>query len=858
MFLARFLFRNLKGYRFLIVFAIIMTFAEVGSDIASALPLKFIIDKFTLPSHPDPVFWQSAFLLNTIRKTVPGSKESVVVLAVSMIIVLGLLSALLTFTQKSLAYVIAKNLTVRLSRQLFNHLQHLTISWHNTQRPGDLVQRITSNMDDLEKFVADGMVDLLTGTLTLLGVVIIMFYTSPPLTLISIVIIPLLTTIVFFYTRNIQKSNKKEKKKEGEVANIATDAMAKIMEIKAFTLENLMFNQFEDKSEARFEAGKRAGILQAQFTPLVDIVLAVGTGTIMFVGAMAFIQGSFTFGFLTLTAQQASLGTLTVFLAYLSKLYQPLRDLSKLTTLASSATSAGIRIQEVLDEKPEPLDDSQGYAGPTQFKGNISYQDVFFSYDMTGRLILKGVTLDIPAGKKIALVGLSGSGKTTLTNLLTRFYDLPKDRGFIRLDGKDIMDLPLSVLRHNISMVLQDSILFEGTIAENIRIGNPKATDEEMKKAAEMAVIHETIVNKLGGYDRKITGRDLSGGQRQRLAIARAILRNSPIIIMDEPTAALDAEAEAEVMRALDSLAERRTVLMITHRLTTVGKVDQIVVLQDGRIAEQGTFKELRKKGGIFYKLLSLQNLLTSEDENEGSSIMRTSLVRPDPGSSKGQVEVKINGQTIGTRELDKVVLTIGSLAGNDIQITSSPYISRLHAKILWENNGWVIRDADSLNKVYINGDVTEEHRLIDGDHIYLGHPGLKPQVELLYRGVNAAQVKPTPSKTARVVIEVDGQPVGMRELNKAILMVGREPGKDVPLDVAIPDSLSTKEVSRLQAQIVWENGAWVIKKDQNAKNKLFYNGGFVDQHMLVNGDRVYLAPKVSLLYEAMAPVGAR
>jgi ABC-type multidrug transport system fused ATPase/permease subunit/pSer/pThr/pTyr-binding forkhead associated (FHA) protein len=684
-----------------------------------------------------------------------------------------------------------------------------------------------------------------------------MFLTSPPLTIISLIIIPLLSIIVFFYTRNIQKSTKKEKKKQGEVANIATDAMAKIMEIKAFTLEKLMFKQFQEKSEARFEAGKRAGILQSQFTPLVDIVLAFGTGVIMLVGATAFIQGSVSFGFLTLTAQQASLGTLTVFLAYLAKLYQPLRDLSKLTTLASSATSAGTRIQDVLDEKPEPLDDLKGYTGPRQLQGNISYQDVFFSYEAQGRLILKGVTLDIPTSKKIALVGLSGSGKTTLTNLLTRFYDLPKDRGLIKLDGRDINDFPLAVVRQNISMVLQDSILFEGTIAENIRIGNPNATDEEMKKAAELAVIHETIVNKLGGYERKITGRDLSGGQRQRIAIARAILRNSPIIIMDEPTAALDAEAEAEVMRALDSLAEKRTVLMITHRLTTVGKVDQIVVLQDGRIAELGTFKELRRKGGIFYKLLSLQNLLTSEDENEGTSIMRTSLVRPDPGRSRAQVEFKVNRQTIGTRELDKVVLTIGSLTGNDILI-SSPYISRLHAKILWEENGWVIRDADSLNKVYFNGNVIEEHRLTNGDGIYLGHPNLKPPVELVYRGVNAAPVKPTVPMKARIVVEVDGQPIGMKELNKAVLMVGREPGKDVPLDVMIPDTISTKEVSRLQAQIQWENGAWVIKKDQNAKNKLFYNGVLVDQHVLMNGDRVFLAPKVALVYEAMAPVGAR
>ncbi len=859
---ARFLYRNLKGYRLLIVIAIVLTFAEVGADIFNAFPLKFIIDK--LANNIDPDFPGSQGLLAFFNHIFPLA-DGVIALSVAIIIVLGLIKALLGFVQLYLASRIAKNLTKRLSKQLFDHLQRLSITWHGANEQGDLVQRITGNMADLEKFVADGMVGSMAGTLTIVGVITVMLITNLPFTLISIVIVPLLALIVFIYTPSIKAATKKEKKLEGQVSNVATETMGKIMEIKAFTLENFMFGQFKSRADRKLEAGIRAGSLQAQFSPLVDIVLILGTVIIVSIGAYAIaINRDFSIGFLAFRKGAITLGILTVFLAYLTKLYQPMRDISKLMTLATGASAAAERIQEVMDQPIEILEVPADYAGPQRLRGEVNYEEVFFSYDMKSGIILKGVSLHIPAGNKVALVGLSGSGKTTLTNLLPRFYEVQAGWGGVKIDGVDVRYYPLSVLRQNISVVLQDSILFDGTIRENLKIGRPSATDAEMMRAAEQACIHETIMKKPNRYDERIInqGKNLSGGQRQRFAIARAILRDAPIIIMDEPTAALDVESEAEVMRALDGLAAGRTVLMITHRLSTVGKVDDIIVMKDGRIAEQGPYKKLKQNQGIFANLLKAQNADTL-DPDLSLSIMQTASDPPDPLYSKAHVLIEVDGRIIDRRTLDKLVLTVGRMAENDVAITMSQQVSRLHAKILWKNNTWMIEDAESTNKLRYNGQVTEQHTFANEDRVYLA-----PNVALVYKQESKLPAPPIPTTNriqARVappepfaqptvatyripyqkgmlVIEIDGKVTDTHKLDKETMTVGSLAGNDI----SIPSSF----ISRQHAQIQWERGAWVIK-DGRSKNGLHYNGQRVPQHIFAHGDRVYLAPTIALLYQA-------
>jgi ABC-type glutathione transport system ATPase component len=378
----------------------------------------------------------------------------------------------------------------------------------------------------------------------------------------------------------------------------------------------------------------------------------------------------------------------------------------------------------------------------------------------------------------VALVGLSGGGKTTLVKLIPRFYEV--QQGTVRVDGRDNRSYPLKVLRQNVSMVLQDSVLFEGTIRDNIAVGKPGAPDNEIIEAAQRANIHESIMNELGGYDRMVReqGRDLSGGQRQRVAIARAILRDAPILILDEPTAALDVEAEAEVMRALETLIEGRTVLVISHRLSTLGNVDEIIVLKEGQIAEQGTFKELKSKNGVFAALLAEQNRYSAEKVNEGTMIRsafaplhiadeaappsygydspaatvkkQAPTVRakpvatavatvvatrmpgdPQPAPASGadgeeplppvaaRIIVEVDGKTLSERALDKPMLTVGRHSGSDVRVPLQG-VSRLHARIVSENGRWVIEDADSLNGLVYQGRRVERLALSDGDRLYI------------------------------------------------------------------------------------------------------------------------------------------
>jgi ABC-type multidrug transport system fused ATPase/permease subunit len=775
--LFKFLYRNLKGYRLLVLLAILLTVTQVGSDILAALPLKFIPSKIQNPgSDPACTYPFLNGVLNWFNKfdsnppaqtpcplsspyaqlTFSHSTTGVIIFSVILLLLFSILSAILIYIELSLATSVAQNLTARLRRQLFEHLQRLSLDWHGKQKKGDLVQRITGNIADIEKLVTDGLVDLLAGSLTLIGVAIIMYTISPPYTLLSIAIAPALFMIVLIYTKNIKAASKKASKAAGQVADVATEDMNALTVIKVFTREeqeDMRFGRYVGKNR---EAALRAGGLQAQFTPIVAILVALGTAIIVGVGGYVAADNSFrVFGPLVIQAGAVDIGTLIVFLLYLKMLYQPMRDLSKLTNLASSAGAGAERIQEVLDQAPEVLESGTSYYGPQKLRGEISFDNVTFGYNKE-RLVLNGINLRIPQSKKVALVGLSGGGKTTLVKLIPRFYEVTS--GSVMIDNVDNRMYPLSVLRQNISMVLQDSVLFEGTIRENIEIGKPGASEQEIIEAAQRAHMHETIMSLPDGYETYVReqGKNFSGGQRQRLAIARAILRDAPILVLDEPTASLDVEAEAEVMHALDTLVVGRTVLMISHRLSTLGNVDEIIVLKDGRIVEQGTFKDLRRQGGVFAHLLEEQNRYNAERAGD-KSILRSAFALPQyiaaeqPSnlpqqgrvspilaqqyngsrnntpvrqsasmpSKNARVLIELDGKIIGEQRLDKPVLSVGRLSSNDVPIPNQR-VSRLHAKIRWENAAWIIEDADSVNGLVHQGHRVERHVFSNGDRIYV------------------------------------------------------------------------------------------------------------------------------------------
>ncbi len=824
--LFKFLFRNLKGYRLRVLVTIFTTVTQVFVTIGMAFPLKFIpskvqnpgndpscifpflnplLDKFDIPQiAPElqplgpglppqpPALTQcpvspsdTSPILITSHHTVNG----VIVFSIVMLVVFAAMNAGLIYFNLYMAAHIAQNLAARLRNQLFDHLQRLSLDWHGKQKKGDLVNRVTGNIADIQKLVSDGLVDLLAGTLTLVGVITVMLLLSPTYTLISMTIIPALFMMTLFYTRSIKAATKQTSKATGQVSDVATEDLNALTVIKVFTREEREAIRFGGYVDTTRRSGLRAGWLQAQFTPLVGFLVALGLAAVVGVGGYVAAGNSFNLFFFTIPPLSIDVGLLILFITFLNLLYQPMRDLSKLTTLAGTAAAGAERIQEVLDQAPEVLESHVPYQGPTRLRGDLSFENVVFGYTLE-RPVLKGISLQVPVGMKVGLVGLSGGGKTTLVKLIPRFYEA--QQGSIRIDGVDNRTYPLSVLRQNVSMVLQDSVLFEGTIAENIALGKPGATPPEIIAAAQKANIHDVILHDLGGYERLVTeqGKDLSGGQRQRVAIARAILRDAPILILDEPTAALDVEAETEVMRALNHLVVGRTVIMISHRLSTLGNVDEIIVLKGGQIAEQGSFSALKKRGGVFAQLLEEQNrynLEKIEEQNRynlqkagNQSIVRSAFVplqvgdyatqqipsaqlpaqpvpqgwpgtapmavaqpvpldvnrgmqangqpQPPTTSLAAQIVIEVDGQVVGQRVLDKTTMTIGRLVSNDIQVPS-PRVSRLHAKIFASNGSWVIEDAESLNGLVYQGDRIDRLILNPGDRIFLAK-----QVLLEYR----------------------------------------------------------------------------------------------------------------------------
>ncbi len=802
-FLIKFLFRSLKGYRFLFLIALVMAVVQVVSTILIVSPTRYIPNKLQKGQDPDS-YWGGIirffdqFGTPSLQHLKPGQHTplGVILFSVALLVVCAILNALLTYVQLYLSAFLAQNLSARLRKQLFEHLQRLSLDWHGKQKKGDLVQRVTGNIAEIEKFITDALVDLLSGPLTIFGIIVYMCFISWQYTALSVVIVPALALVSYRYTTSIKRAAKKTAKAAGEVADVAVEDVGAITVVKAFALEEreaLRFGKYVEKTR---QAGLRAGSLAAQFNPLVTVLIAVGNAIIIGVGAYVATGHAFTFSFITIPSNQLGIGDVFGFSALFALLFQPLKDLSKLSNVGNAAAAGAERIQEVLDQAPEVLDDKRPYAGPSRFRGEITFEHVLFGYTPE-KCILKGIDLHIPAGKKVALVGLSGGGKTTLVKLIPRFYE--PIQGRVKIDGVDNRLYPLSVVRQNVGMVLQESVLFEGTVLENLKLARPDATMEQVIGAASQAQIHDAIMSMPDGYHTLVRnqGKNFSGGQRQRMAIARAILGESPILILDEPTASLDVEAEAEVMHALDQLVVGRTVLLISHRLSTLGQVDEIIVLKDGRIVERGTYKELRRAGGVFAGLLKEQNRYDVEDP--GRSIVASRFLHRA-------------GDQGGVRQVP-------------------PPPSRLPAAPSHAS------PAGYQNWPAVAANVPEPPMAPVGGNGQ--HEGQERQAY-----GNVPPQRGPALQNARVLIEVNGQLVGDWQLNKPVLTVGRNSANDIQVPV--------DRVSRLHAKIRWENGAWLIE-DADSLNGILYQGSRIDRHVLVNGDRIMLAPKVALHFKGSA-----
>jgi ATP-binding cassette, subfamily B, bacterial len=485
-----------------------------------------------------------------------------------------------------------------LRHDLYHHIQRLSLSEYDRQRTGDLISRITGDIEAIQDFIASALLGLVLDVLVLAGMIAIMFALNWRFTLIALAITPFLFLEVYSLTRRSRRATRAVRRKEGEVVAVAQESLSSLRLVQAFGREDYEEERLERETLESIRLALDARRLKARLSPIVDVLVAIGTCLVLWYGARLVLGGSLT------------AGALVVFVIYLGKMYKPMRDLSKLTDTVAKALVGAERIAEIAGIESQ-VRDLPGARDAPRFGGQVAFDHVRFGF--TGQQpVLQDVSLEIPAGRFVALVGPSGGGKSTVLSLIARFYD--PGAGVVRIDGTDVKRYTLKSLRRQISFVLQDTILFRAPIWQNIAYGKPEATQEEILRAAKLANAHDFILQTPQGYATLVgeRGVSLSGGERQRIAIARAIIRDAPILLLDEVSTGLDAEAEELVFEALARLMGGRTTVVVAHRLATIRNADRIHVLDAGTIVESGTHGELVARQGLYAHLHEIQ--LREED----------------------------------------------------------------------------------------------------------------------------------------------------------------------------------------------------------------------------------------------------
>ena len=564
--------------------------AVLGEALANLLqpwPLKIVLDEvFKVKGGKSsvPYFVQHFF---------GSDKLGTVKFACLAVLGIALLDAISTYAEKYLTTSVGQWVTYDLRRAIYAHIQRLSLAFHDHNRTGDLISRVTSDVDDVQSFIASGLLSSVINVLTLVGMVAVMFSLNWRFTLIALSVAPVLFVVVFTYTRKIKRATRKVRKKESAVFSVVEEVLSSMRVVKAFARERYEEERLQEASLNQVESALRARSLKAKLTPLVDLIVAVGTCLVLWFGAKMTLSGVL------------SVGSMVLFVQYLSKMYKPMQELSKMTDTYSKAAVGYERIQEIL-QTDNDVRDLRGAKSIRTLKGKIEFDHVSFAYS-SDQPIIKDISFCIEPGQLAALVGPTGVGKTTIVSLVPRFYD--PTSGVVKIDDVDVRRFKQQSLRQQISYVLQESVLFHGPLWQNIAYGKPEASREEIERAAELANAMEFIDKLPEGLDTIVgeRGMTLSGGQRQRIAIARAIIRNTPILMLDEPTSGLDAASEKLVFEALDRLMEGKTTIVIAHRLATIRRADVIYVINEGAIVEQGNFDELRHADGLFAETHRLQ-----------------------------------------------------------------------------------------------------------------------------------------------------------------------------------------------------------------------------------------------------------
>ena len=562
---------------------------ESAADLLQPWPLKIVLDD-VLKGKKQEHGWLNAL----IDKTAGVDPVHVVIFACVAVLLIAVLDAICSYAEKYLTTSVGQWVTHDLRRRIYTQVQRLSLAYHDQQPTGDLISRVTSDIDSIQSFIVSGLLGILVNVVTLLGMIVVMFYINWEFALIALAVVPPLFVIVYTYTRRVKKASREVRKKEGSMISVVEEVVTSMRVVKAFAREDYEIKRFEGESLEAVEAALHARALKAKLVPIVNIITAIGTCLVLWFGARLAMEGDI------------APGSMVVFVFYLGKMYKPMQEISKTMDSYSKAEIGYERLQEILKSDEEILD-IRGAKRAPRFKGQIDLEHVSFEYK-EGEPVLTDVSLHADAGSMVALAGPTGSGKTTIVNLIARFYD-PED-GVVKIDGVDVKQFTQKSLREQISFVLQDTVLFSGTIWDNIAYGRPDASVIDIVKAAEAANAMEFIEKLPQKFETTVgeKGVTLSGGQRQRIAIARAIVRQAPILILDEPTSGLDAQSEQLVFEALDRLMEGKTSVVIAHRLSTIRKASCIYVVDGGRIVESGPHDELlQREAGVYRKLHDIQ-----------------------------------------------------------------------------------------------------------------------------------------------------------------------------------------------------------------------------------------------------------
>ena len=522
-------------------------------------------------------------------------------LAPSTLLLVGCLILVLVYALIGVCSVSSNYVTIRLGQRLVNdfraelhaHLQRLSLAFHSRREVGDLLYRLTSDTFAIQGLTMNGVFPVLTSLVLLVGMTVVMLRLDWLLTLVALGIVPVLIGSMKWLARRITALATDMRVKESALWARAQRGLGAIRVIQAFTTEEDEHRQFVASSTASLDANLRFYTFQTLYTAFINIVMAVGTAVVLWIGATHVL------------ARQLTVGEMLVFLSYLASLYGPLNTLMETWGMIQGGRVSAERVFEILETAPDLVDGHRTLAR-SEVRGAITFEGVVFGYDST-RPVLKGIDFQAPPGSLVAIVGATGAGKTTLISLIPRFYD--PTGGRVLLDGTDVREFQLRALRQQVGMVLQPPLIFPTSVRANIAYGRPDATSEQIQWAAALAQLDDFLARLPQGLDTIVgeSGTTLSAGEQLRITIARAFLRDAPILLLDEPTSALDAATEARVMHGLETLMTGRTTFVIAHRLSTVRRADTILVLEDGQIAEQGPFAELVARGGIFAMLYETQ-----------------------------------------------------------------------------------------------------------------------------------------------------------------------------------------------------------------------------------------------------------